>query len=160
MLGARITTRKDGRILDVFYVNKLGQSVREGEEVWDRLRDNLNKVLTGKKDVEQLVAKRRQEQPIYSKAIPQYPTRIMVDNESSDVATVIDVITYDRAGLLYDITKTIKDLDLSIEYAKISTKVDQVVDAFYVVDMSHKKITDPDRIEEIKTAIQESITSG
>ena len=84
----------------------------------------------------------------------------MVDNESSDAATVIDVITYDRAGLLYDITKTMKNLGLSIEYAKISTKVDQVVDAFYVVDMNRKKITDPDKIEEIKTALQESITSG
>jgi [protein-PII] uridylyltransferase len=84
----------------------------------------------------------------------------MVDNESSDAATVIDVITYDRAGLLYDITKTMKNLGLSIEYAKISTKVDQVVDAFYVVDLSHKKITDPDRIEEIKTALLESIISG
>jgi [protein-PII] uridylyltransferase len=160
VLGARITTRKDGRILDVFYVNKLGQSVKEGEEVWDKLRDNLDQVLTGKTDVEVLVARRRQEKPLYSKAIPQYPTRVMVDNESSDAATVIDVITYDRAGLLYDITKTIKNLGLSIEYAKISTKVDQVVDAFYVVDMSHKKITDPDKIEEIKTALLESITSG
>jgi [protein-PII] uridylyltransferase len=160
VLGARITTRKDGRILDVFYVNKLGQSVKEGEEVWEKLKDNLNQVLTGKTDVENLVARRRQERSLYSKAIPQYPTRIMIDNESSDAATVIDVITYDRAGLLYDITKTIKNLGLSIEYAKISTKVDQVVDAFYVVDMNRKKITDPDKIEEIKTALLESITSG
>lgn len=160
VLGARITTRKDGRILDVFYVNKLGQSVKEGEEVWEKLKDNMDQVLTGKTGVEELVAKRRQEKPLYSKAIPQYPTRIMVDNESSDAATVIDVITYDRAGLLYDITKTMKDLGLSIEYAKISTKVDQVVDAFYVVDMNRKKITDPDKIEQIKTALLESITSG
>ncbi|MGH7892442.1 MAG: [protein-PII] uridylyltransferase, partial [Thermodesulfobacteriota bacterium] len=160
VLGARITTRKDGRILDVFYVNKLGQSVKEGEEVWEKLKDNLNQVLTGKTDVENLVARRRQERSLYSKAIPQYPTRIMIDNESSDAATVIDVITYDRAGLLYDITKTIKNLGLSIEYAKISTKVDQVVDAFYVVDMNRKKTTDPDKIEEIKTALLESITSG
>ncbi|HSC36208.1 MAG TPA: [protein-PII] uridylyltransferase, partial [Thermodesulfobacteriota bacterium] len=160
VLGARITTRKDGRILDVFYVNKLGQSVKEGEEVWERLKENMDQVLTGKIGVEELVARRRQEKPLYSKAIPQYPTRIMVDNESSDAATVIDVITYDRAGLLYDITKTMKDLGLSIEYAKISTKVDQVVDAFYVVDMNRKKITDPDKIEQIKTALLESITSG
>jgi len=160
VLGARITTRLDGRILDVFYVNKLGQSVKEGEEVWDKLRDNLDRVLTGKIDVEELVSKKRQDKPLYSKAIPQYPTRVMVDNESSDVATVIDVITHDRPGLLYDITKTIKNLGLSIEYAKISTKVDQVVDAFYVVDMNRKKIMDPEKIEEVKNALLESMTSG
>ena len=54
VLGARITTRKDSRILDVFYVNKLGQSVKEGEEVWEKLKDNMNQVLTGKTDVENL----------------------------------------------------------------------------------------------------------
>jgi [protein-PII] uridylyltransferase len=159
VLGARITTRLDGRILDVFYVNKLGKSVKEGEEVWDKLRENLDSVLTGKTDVEELVSRRKQEKSIYIKSIPQYPERIMVDNESSDIATVIDVITHDRPGLLYDITKAIRDLDLSIEYAKISTKVDQVVDAFYVVDMNHKKIMDPEKLEEIKNALMESINS-
>ena len=73
---------------------------------------------------------------------------------------MIDIYTYDRSGLLYDITKTIRDLGLSIEYAKISTKVDQVVDAFYVVDMNGKKIADPERIAEIKAALLESIGPG
>ena len=160
ILGARITTRSDGRILDVFYLNKLGKSVKEGEEIWDRLGMNMRQVLIGKMDVEQLVARRKQDKPIYSKSVPQSPTRIMVDNESSDFATVIDVYTHDRSGLLYDITKTIKDLELSIESAKISTKVDQVVDAFYVVDMQRKKITDPEKIEDIKNALLESIATG
>ena len=61
---------------------------------------------------------------------------------------------------MFDITKTIKELDLSIEYAKISTKVDQVVDAFYVVDDKEKKITDTERIEDIKAAIFNSISRG
>jgi len=87
-------------------------------------------------------------------------SRIEVDNEASDKATIIDVYTYDRGGLLYDITKKIRELNLSIEYAKISTKVDQVVDAFYVVDDKGKKITDIERIEDIKAAIFNSIASG
>lgn len=160
VLGARITTRHDGRILDVFYVNKLGKSVKEGDEIWDRLKTNMRRVLTGEADVGELVAKRKLDKPVYARSIPQYPTRIMVDNESSDFATVIDVYTYDRSGLLYDITRTIRNLDLSIEFAKISTKVDQVVDAFYVVDMNGKKITDPEKIEGIKSALLESMAAG
>jgi len=160
ILGARITTRSDGRILDVFYVNKLGKSVKEGDTIWDKLDKNMRQVLIGKIDVEDLVAKRKEDKPLYSKSIPQSPTRIMVDNESSDFSTVIDVYTHDRSGLLYDITKTIRDLGLSIEYAKISTKVDQVVDAFYVVDMQRKKIVDPERIEDINEALLESIEAG
>ena len=157
ILGARITTRSDGRILDVFYINRLGKSIKEEYESWKRLEENLNALFADKLDVEALLAKRKKERPKFTKSIPKSPTRVEADNESSDIATVIDVYTHDRAGLLYDITKTIKELELSVEYAKISTKVDQVVDAFYVTDSKGKKITNPDRLDEIKGAIYESI---
>ncbi|MCZ6638747.1 MAG: [protein-PII] uridylyltransferase, partial [Candidatus Dadabacteria bacterium] len=125
-----------------------------------RLDRNLSGVLSGKLNLEKLVAKRKKEKSLYGKTVPQYPMRIEVDNESSDKATIIDVYAYDRSGLLYDITKAIKELGLSIEYAKISTKVDQVVDAFYVVDDKGKKITDTQRIDDIKEAIFNSIATG
>ncbi|MEM7009099.1 MAG: [protein-PII] uridylyltransferase, partial [Thermodesulfobacteriota bacterium] len=158
ILGARISTKKDGKILDVFYVNRLGKSSGGEEELFKKLDKNLKGVLSGKLDLEKLVAKRKKERSRYGKKIPQYPTRIEVDNESSDTATVIDVYSYDRAGLLYDITKAITDLKLSVEYAKISTKVDQVVDAFYVLDSKGKKISDPEKIEDIKASIYKSIS--
>lgn len=157
VLGARIATRDDGRILDVFYVNRLGKSADDGDEAWDKLGANMRNVMIGKTDVERLVAKRKRDRSKFTKSIPQYPTRIEIDNESSDAATVIDVYTYDRAGLLYDITKSIKKLGLSVVYAKISTKVDQVVDAFYVTDSKGAKVTDAERLEEIKASIFESI---
>ena len=157
VLGARITTRTDGRILDVFYINRLGKSIMEEFERWKKLEENLNGLLSGKLDIEALLTKRKKNMPKFSKSIPQYPTRIEVDNESSDIATVVDIYTYDRAGLLYDITKAIKELSLSVVYAKISTKVDQVVDAFYVTDTKGEKITDKEQIEDIKAAIFASI---
>lgn len=160
ILGARIATRTDGRILDVFYVNRLGKSSGGEDELCKKLDANLKGVLSGKLDLEKLVTRRKKDRSHYGKKIPQYPTRIEVDNEASDQATVIDVYTYDRAGLLYDITKTLSELKLSIEYAKVSTKVDQVVDAFYVVDGKGKKITDKEKIEDIKAAIYNSISKG
>ena len=160
VLGARIATRDDGRILDVFYVSKLGKSAEDGDEAWDKLGDNMRQVLLSKTDVEKLVAKRKRARAKYTKAIPHYPTRIEIDNESSDIATVVDVYTYDRPGLLFDITKSIKKLGLSIEYAKISTKVDQVVDAFYVTGSKGEKIKSPEQMDEIKEAIYDSIVSG
>ncbi len=158
ILGARITTRADGRILDVFYVNHLGKSTHDDKEIWDKLEGNLTRVVDGKINVEKLMAKRKKIKHKFDKNIPLYPTRIEVDNESSDISTVIDVYTYDRNGLLYDITKTITKLDLSIESAKISTKVDQVVDAFYVNDMKGNKIEDPEKIDEIKVELFKAIT--
>jgi [protein-PII] uridylyltransferase len=55
--------------------------------------------------------------------------------------------------LLYTITKTLSESELNIHFAKISTKVDQVVDVFYVTDLDGQKIYDQERIEEIQKAI-------
>ncbi|HEX3034800.1 MAG TPA: [protein-PII] uridylyltransferase [Thermodesulfobacteriota bacterium] len=157
ILGARIITRNDGRILDVFYVNRLGKSTYEGKEMWDKVNDSLHSVLRGEINVEELVAKRKKYKPIYEKSIPKDPTRVETDNESSDLATVIDVYTHDRVGLLYDITKTLTRLGLSIDYAKISTKVDQVADIFYVREIDGGKVFSPEKLKEIESALSKAI---
>ena len=159
IMGARIVTRKDDRVLDVFYVNRLGKStVEEGDELWDKVKLDMEGVLARKIDVEELVSKRKQYKPVYEKPIPKHPTRIDIDNETSDRATIIDVYTHDRVGLLYDITKTLTKLGLSIDYAKISTKVDQAADVFYVRDIiGGNKIYDPEGVEEIRTRLLEAI---
>ena len=62
-------------------------------------------------------------------------------------------------GLLYDVAKTLDKLRLNINYAKISTKVDQVVDVLYVSTRAGKKITDQKRIDRIKNALMDAITN-
>ncbi len=53
------------------------------------------------------------------------------------------------------ITRAIFDLGLSVHAAKISTKLDQVVDVFYVTDQAGVKIDDPGRC----TLISETVTA-
>jgi len=93
----------------------------------------------------------------YQKFIPNYPPRVEFDNELSDDFTIIDVYANDRPGLLYDVTRTLSDLGLSINYAKISTKVDQVVDAFYVTDSNNKKVKENRYLEKIKDSLLNAI---
>ncbi len=81
---------------------------------------------------------------------PKRPNKIEFDNEVSDKYTVIDIFATDKVGLLYEITRTLKELGLYIAVSKISTKVDQAADVFYVQDIFGQKITDPKKIEEIK----------
>jgi [protein-PII] uridylyltransferase len=151
ILGARIVTRDDGRILDVFYVNRLGKSTHAEKNLWSKVNEDLNNVLKGAADVAQIVSRRKKHKPIYVKPIPKHPTRVEIDNESSESSTIIDVYTYDRVGLLYDITKAIADLGLSITYAKISTKVDQVADVFYVNEINGGKVHDQNKLNQIKS---------
>jgi [protein-PII] uridylyltransferase len=82
---------------------------------------------------------------------------VQVDNESSDFYTIIEVHTYDRPGLLYRTTQKLFTLELSIAMARISTKVDQVVDVFYVQDLSGAKIEDEGFIGRIKEELKEDL---
>jgi [protein-PII] uridylyltransferase len=81
------------------------------------------------------------------------PSRIFIDNESSSKYTILEVYTTDRIGLLYSISRTLLDLQIRIAIAKITTKVDQVADVFYIRTQEGQKVTDPEQIEEIKHAL-------
>ena len=76
-----------------------------------------------------------------------------MDNESNANCTILEVYTLDRVGLLYTITRTLFELQIRILVAKITTKVDQVADVFYVRTSQGEKVVDPEQIQEIKNAL-------
>ena len=90
-------------------------------------------------------------------ACPGVPTRVNIDNSTSDRFTIIDIFTHDRTGLLYAITRTLFELGLSVGRAKIGTFLDQVVDVFYVTDRQDRKIKDERRLEEIRRRLLEVV---
>ena len=159
ILGARIVTTLDKKAFDVFYVDRTDQlTEEEHREVWKKVDKNLGRVLDGEIEVDELVEKRKRNYSSYAKKVPEYPPEIMFDNESSDTATVIEVYAHDREGLLYSITKTIAELGLSIDYAKISTKADQVVDTFYVRDSRGRRISGAKRLKKIEDALISAVS--
>ncbi len=78
------------------------------------------------------------------------PNEVRIDNRASGDATVVEVFTFDRTGLLYGLARKLHDLELTIWQAKISTYLDQVVDVFYVTNRGGGKIEDADRLEQIR----------
>jgi [protein-PII] uridylyltransferase len=156
ILNASVFTTIDGVALDTFYVNYRGKSL-QGEPKKDRVAADLAAVLGGRMSVEALIAEPRVGRFVKDR-VPRYrPTRVNFDNTSSSRYTVVDVFTYDRIGLLYDITRTLASLGIDIHLSKISTKADQVADAFYLSDRGAGKIEDPARQEEVRGALLESI---
>jgi [protein-PII] uridylyltransferase len=75
---------------------------------------------------------------------------VEIDNEVSDEYTVVDIYAQDQVGVLYQITKNLKELGLYIGVAKISTKVDQVSDTFYVQDIFGQKVMFKDKLEDLR----------
>ena len=88
------------------------------------------------------------------------PQRVVVDNESSSFFTIIEVFAYDFPGLLYAITQILFDLQLDIWVARIATKVDQVVDVFYVRDFDGQKVDLPQQVSAIESALEQLLLNG
>jgi [protein-PII] uridylyltransferase len=91
--------------------------------------------------------------------LPKTPeaTEVRIDNETSDGFTIIDVFADDRQGLLYVITNAIFQLGLSIHAARISTRLDQVADVFYVTDLAGRKLRDPAHLERVRAGVETAI---
>jgi len=157
ILGAQINTCKNGKVLDTYQVNSAVGSIITDENRWSKVRNDTEKVIKGEIDVAAMVEKRQRPSVLTVRPTPRFPTRIEFDNEVSEKYTVIDIYTHDKVGLLYLITSTLTQLGLYIGVSKISTKVDQVVDVFYVLDIFGQKIVEKDKLESIRERLKKSI---
>jgi [protein-PII] uridylyltransferase len=157
ILSARIITREDGLILDVFRIShmNMAETVMKPQK-WERVHALLEKALSGELDVARLVD--QSDKPsLFKKRVAKVPTAIEIDNAASEDFTIVEVYTQDRIGVLFAITHTLHRLGLSIHVAKISTNVDQVADIFYVADERGGKIGDAARLEAIRSELYRAL---
>jgi [protein-PII] uridylyltransferase len=112
----------------------------------------MQAVLDGDKQVTDLIRK-KQASRLLEKTGRQLPTRVEIDNQVSEDYTVIDIYSQDKVGLLYLLSSTLSKLGLYIGVSRISTKVDQVADVFYVRDSAGQKITAEAELEKIRTTL-------
>lgn len=157
ILGAQINTSTNGKVLDILQLNSPQGFIVTDDSRWKRVQEDMRQVLEGKVQVKALVEKRHRPSLLAERVKPRFPTRVEIDNEVSEDYTVIDIYTHDKVGVLYSITSTLTELGLYIGVAKISTKVDQVADVFYVKDIFGHKVTADDKLEELRTRLREAI---
>jgi [protein-PII] uridylyltransferase len=158
ILGAQIYTRSNGFALDILHVNKPVGGVIDDPVKWQKVQDDLTSVLEGRVKVASLVKKRQKSRLLAGHKIPRFSNRVEFDSDVSREHTVIDIFAHDQVGLLYRITRTLAELGLYIHVAKISTKVDQVSDTFYVKDIFGQKIKDQTKLEDVRKALLECMS--
>ena len=76
-----------------------------------------------------------------------------IDSEWSSFFTIIEVTAHDAPGLLFCITRALHKCGLDVAVAKIATRVDQVMDIFYVRELSGGKVADTEVQEKIRSEI-------
>jgi len=116
---------------------------------WDRVEDDLAHAVTGSLDLDERLAAKIADYEGNRRpgaARPAEP-RVIVDNDASERATVVEVRAPDGIGVLYLITSALQDCGMDIVTAKVHTLGHEVVDTFYVRRMADGvagKVTHPD----------------
>jgi [protein-PII] uridylyltransferase len=156
ILSAQLFTWRNSTALDILEVTPPPDRIFE-KEMWAKAARELTAALTGQIHLPALLRKKRSAtRPVQLPGMERY-ARLEVDNTSSSFFTIIEVFANSFKGLLFAITDALYRCGLDIWVAKIATDVDQVVDVFYVRDFDGQKITDRDKLNQIKQTVLSAI---
>ncbi|HUG68449.1 MAG TPA: [protein-PII] uridylyltransferase [Pirellulaceae bacterium] len=158
ILSAEIHTLADGLILDRFHVSDLRHAGEPPQERLDQVCRDLEISLSVESSGSPSFRRTWIRQTTTSPETGRLPTRVRIDNDTSEQCTILDIFTHDRTGLLYSIALAIFELGLSVHGAKIGTHLDQVVDVFYVTSEG-VKVQDQQRLDTIRARLLDAISN-
>ncbi len=153
---AKIFTRKDYIVIDTFNVTDFRTGKKIDPARFDKITKDLNKVLSGMLQLNKEVAKMKSKWWRIESKFFKRSGKIKIEFEKHEKYTILDVFSPDRLGFLYRVTSKMNELGLMIYFAKISTKGDDIVDSFYVLDRDGKKIS-TNGYELIRSELTETI---
>ncbi len=145
------------RVVDIFS----GKHLRSEQALL--LKQMIQSVCAGELDPEQLFARYRRKWIRKLRKLPKRNVTVdvaYIPHRSSDGSeqTIVEVYAPDTFGLLYKLTSAFSIFGLNVVFAKIATRVDGVVDSFYVVDSEGSAFTDLQQQQELKQRLLNQIT--
>jgi [protein-PII] uridylyltransferase len=84
---------------------------------------------------------------------------VVIDQEASPSATVLEVHAPDHVGLLAQVAATFADLGVDVRTAKVATLGERVVDVFYLHDAAGNKVVDRLALDQLKATLIARLTS-
>jgi [protein-PII] uridylyltransferase len=122
---------------------------------WSRIAEDLDAVLDGRLSLPDRLIKRSRDYARRYRLTAAGPSspRVLVDNEASARATVVEVRAPDGVAVLHRITTALANCGLDVRFARVSTMGHEVVDAFYVTDRAGLKVDDDEAIAAVEAAV-------
>lgn len=157
IFDANIFTRNDGVIIDRFRVSSAMTSLQLDTPACEKISREIGLLMVGDLDVAQLFREHHRKWKRRPRSATNPNIRTDVEFEETAGYTIIDVYAPDSVGFLYRVTETISQLGLDIYFAKIATRVDGIIDAFYVRERDGGRITSGMRHAAIRKEILAAI---
>jgi [protein-PII] uridylyltransferase len=154
---AKIFTRKDSIVIDTFNVTDFRSHQKIEEERYKKIETDLKRVIAGLLQLNREVASMKSKWWRIENKFFKRTGLVKIVFEKHEKYTIIDVFSPDRLGFLFQVTNKMNELGLNIYFAKISTRGDDIVDSFYVLDRNSNKISLND-YEFIKSELKSTIS--
>ncbi|MED6181834.1 hypothetical protein PIB30_023044 [Stylosanthes scabra] len=182
----KVTTTPDGRVLDLFFITdnmELLHTRKRQDETCERLNDvlhdscvscelqlagpeyecnqgitSLSPVLAEELFQCELSDNERRSQALSPDMTKLKKTNVIIDNSLSPAHTLIQIHCADHKGLLYDIMRTLKDMNIKISYGRFSpnTKGYRDLDIF-IQQKDGKKILDSGKQSALCTRLKQEM---
>jgi [protein-PII] uridylyltransferase len=151
ILSADLFTREDGIALDLFRIRRRRVGGPVGAEATRSVERALRAAVKPDFNVEQEVARWRKAYRLSfrrGRPITEIRPSVRFDSATSAQSTIIEVRAEDRPGLAYLIARTIAQLKIDIQFARITTERLYALDVFYVRGAQGAKLSS----SEVETA--------
>ena len=154
IIDARIHTTRTGFAIDNFLVqDPLGRPFGEDNQL-ERIERSIAEALASGRELVPKLAKR----PLPRRGAGAFDVRPFVafDNDASHRFTVIEVGARDRPALLNRLARALFEQHAMIRSAHVTHYGERAADTFYVTDLTGDKITDENRLANIRAALIEA----
>jgi [protein-PII] uridylyltransferase len=138
ILKAEAFSNAHGKVIDTFTFSDPTRSLELNPDETSLVKRTLMRTLSGEISVDQLLARRPKVKP---DARMLAAARVAFDNSASTVATLVELVTQDRPGLLYDVASLISRHHGNIEVVLVDTEAKKAIDVFYIT-RSGQKLSD------------------